>query len=189
MASGRGSEDVTDVAVGTLVAGRYRVEGLLGEGGMARVFAATSLGDDSTVVVKIPRRLSGSALARFEREVEAISRLDHPSIVRLVDSGVDRGLGVPFMILERVDGRSLGQLVAAEGPLREAEAARILAEVARGLAAAHLQGILHRDLTPQNVMIDHTGRVRILDFGIAKLLAGDTGPPLTQPATTLGTPT
>lgn len=182
------SEAVTDVAAGTLIAGRYRVKSLLGEGGMARVFEATTLTDDATVVIKLPRRVSGTATARFQREIEAISRVEHPAIVRVLEAGIDPALGVPFMVLERVVGPSLAERVRRDGPLPEAEVRRILREIAEGLKAAHAEAILHRDLTPHNVMLDAAARVRILDFGLAKILDAAKGPPLTQPLTTLGTP-
>jgi serine/threonine protein kinase len=188
MSDPRASEAPTDVAVGTLIAGRYRVGSLLGEGGMARVFEATKIADEATVVIKIPRRLSDTATARFQREVEAISRVSHPAIVQVLEAGIDPGLGSPFMVLERVIGRSLGELVRRDGPFTEDRAKQILSEIAAGLAAAHKESILHRDLTPQNVMLDDADRVRILDFGLAKILDSNRGPPLTQPLTTLGTP-
>ncbi|MBK6685794.1 MAG: serine/threonine protein kinase [Deltaproteobacteria bacterium] len=182
------SEAVTDVAAGTLIAGRYRVKSLLGEGGMARVFEATTLTDDATVVIKLPRRITGTATARFQREIEAISRVEHPAIVRVLEAGIDPALGVPFMVLERVIGPSLAERVRRDGPLPELEARRILREIAEGLRAVYAESILHRDLTPHNVMLDQSGRVRILDFGLVKILDAAKGPPLTQPLTTLGTP-
>ncbi len=171
-----------------MIAGRYRDKSLLGEGGMARVFEATTLSDDATVVIKLPRRITGTATARFQREIEAISRVEHPAIVRVLEAGIDPTLGVPFMVLERVIGPSLSERVRREGPLPEPEVRRILREIAEGLKAAHAESILHRDLTPHNVMLDSAARVRILDFGLAKILDAAKGPPLTQPLTTLGTP-
>ncbi len=179
---------MADVESGSVVGGRYRVDEPLGEGGMARVFAATQIEVGTSVVVKIPKHLAPNTVGRFGREVQAIARLAHPAIVRLLDSGIDETFGVPFMVLERVYGEGLGEIVKARGPLPEDDVTRIIGQIASGLAAAHGQGVLHRDLKPNNVMLDQTGRARILDFGLAKLLEDDASPPLTRPATTLGTP-
>src|SRR6185369_3762946 len=111
---------------------------------------------------------------RFEREALAVAALNHPSIVQAYRVG-EAGDGRPFLVMQYIKGRSLEERLAAEGPFSPEEAKRILVDVASALAAAHRQGIVHRDLRPSNVLIEEdSGRILLTDFGMAAIL--DTGP-------------
>lgn len=182
---------------GMVLAGRYRVEAFLGRGAMGEVHRATQLTMNRTVALKVlttgslePRRR-----LRFTREAELISQLSHPNVVQVFDFSVDDATGLPFLVFELVDGRTLLDLIRADGPVAEARAASILEQIARALAHAHHQGIIHRDLKPANVMLADKGDgsdqlVKVLDFGLAKMLGpnplGDLA--LTTPGQLLGTP-
>ncbi|MEO1083982.1 MAG: protein kinase, partial [Acidobacteriota bacterium] len=148
--------------------GRLRVERLLGSGGMGRVYEAYDELLDRRVALKVLRggdRLAPTARARFLREAQLSSRLDHPHVCRLYDLVEDDG--VEALVLELIEGQSLaGTLLDAPPP--RAEALRIASEMAAGLAAAHAAGVVHRDLKPANVMLTANGGVKIVDFGIAR---------------------
>ncbi|MBI4618093.1 MAG: protein kinase [Planctomycetes bacterium] len=165
--------------------GNYRIERELGRGGMAVVYRAQDLDSGRTVALKVmlARRRGGNTLARFRREAKAVARLRHPNIVRVLGRGVDRGR--PFLALEYVEGRTLDQELAGEGLSRE-EGLRIVREIALGVGHAHRNGVIHRDLKPRNILIDSTGRPRIVDFGLAKL--DDSGTRLTSTDAWIGTP-
>jgi serine/threonine protein kinase len=144
---------------------------LLGEGKVAEVYLAREPKLHRLVAVKVLRpTLEETARLRFDREAQAVATLSHPGIVQLHRVGETTD-GRPFLVIQYVKGRSLEERLAAEGPLAVPEARRILAEVADGLAAAHRQGIVHRDVKPANILIeDETGRVLLTDFGLAALL-------------------
>ncbi|HJL17001.1 MAG TPA: serine/threonine-protein kinase [Sandaracinaceae bacterium LLY-WYZ-13_1] len=185
--------------VGATLHGRYRIDAPLGEGGLGQVFRATHLGLDRPVAVKVLHRelLSNEALRRrFEREVKTLSRLAHPHIVTLTDSGVlDDGVG--YLVMELLEGQSLEQRLA-EGPMAPEEAIAIGRQILLGLAEAHDKGVLHRDIKPANVFLqplaDAGTHVKLLDFGLAKV-RGDVAedpaahPTLTADGTIVGTPT
>src|SRR5262245_6246568 len=151
-----------------LVLGRYRILRKLGEGGMGVVYEAEDLRLPRRVAIKVlgDDAASADARARFRREARAASALNHPNIVTIYDieSTVDRD----FIVMELVDGRSL-QAVMADGPLPAATAIHYATDVASALGAAHHAGIVHRDVKPGNVMVTAAGRVKILDFGLAKM--------------------
>ena len=107
-------------------------------------------------------------MARFRREVEAAARIDHPNVVAALDADEDRG--VQFLVMEYIAGRNLNRVVQADGPLPVARALQCLIQAARGLEAAHAQGIVHRDIKPSNLMLDEAGVVRVLDLGLAKVI-------------------
>jgi hypothetical protein len=148
--------------------GPYTITGPLGRGGMGEVYRArdTRLGREVAVKV-LPSGLAGSppALERFEREVRAVAALNHPNIVALHDVG--SAAGVSYAVTELLDGTTLRDLVRAGGRLPPRHALEMAAQIARGLAAAHERGIVHRDLKAENVFVTRDGRVKILDFGIA----------------------
>jgi hypothetical protein len=157
---------------------------------MGSVFAGEDLRLGRAVAIK---RLAAEfasddmMLARFRREAMASSRLVHPHIVTTLDFGVHDG--VPYIVMERVEGRGLDQVLAQQGPLSVERAARLARHVAQGLDAAHRQGIVHRDIKPGNVMVARPGLVevgRIVDFGIAR--STSMGPRLTQAGLAVGTP-
>ena len=172
------------VSGGTL-AGRYRIGEVIGRGGMSTVYRATDMILERDVAVKVllAALVEGDPahVARFEREARAAAALQHPSLVKVYDTGRDKQ--THFIVMERVAGQSLDHRLRG-GPLEPDEAARIAARVAEALAAAHAAGILHRDVKPANVMLTPSDEVKVLDFGIARARQDQT---LTQPAFALGT--
>ena len=149
--------------------GPYEVLGLIGAGGMGEVYKARDTRLDRTVAVKVlPDDLSADAdrLRRFEREARAVAALNHPHIVTIYS--VEEADGVPFFTMEYVEGRTLRDLIPGLGlPLDEL--LKFAIPVTEAVGAAHQRGILHRDLKPANVMVTADGRVKVLDFGLAKL--------------------
>ena len=165
----------------TLIAGRYRLDELLGRGGMSEVWSATDLELGRRVALKLLAPHEDNA--RFEREARAVAALGHPNVTQLYDYGESDGR--PFMVLEYLAGGSLEELLRANGALADADTHRIAAEVAAGLAHAHGRGVVHRDLKPSNVLFDDEGRAKLADFGIARMAAGEGT--LTEAGTVLGT--
>src|SRR5262249_2208623 len=159
---------------GTVLDGKYRLDEELGAGGFGVVFRGRHLVLDAPIAVKVFRPVPGNdsalALQRFLREGAAASRLAHPNAVRVFDSGVSAE-GVAFLIMELLQGRSLAAELAERGLPSLRRCARIAARVADVLAAAHRQGIIHRDVKPENVFL-HEGdggeTVKVVDFGIAR---------------------
>jgi serine/threonine-protein kinase len=153
-----------------MLAGRYRIVGLVGRGGMGEVYRADDLRLGQAVALKfLPEELASDAfrLERFFNEVRTARQVSHPNVCRVHDVGeVD---GHHFLSMEFVDGEDLASLLRRIGRLPEDRAIQIARQICAGLAAAHKQGILHRDLKPGNVMIDGRGGVRITDFGLAAL--------------------
>ncbi|HYD42075.1 MAG TPA: serine/threonine-protein kinase, partial [Anaeromyxobacter sp.] len=188
-----GAVDAAEALVGATLAGAYFLHALVGRGGMGDVYRATDLARDRTVVVKVLRRgaaADAGAVARFHREARAVSRLSHPNSVALLDSG-ETETGTLFMVMELVPGVTLAQLLSTAGPLGEARAVGIGAQILAALSEAHGLGIIHRDLKPANVMVDPrdgTDRVKVLDFGIATVADGDVESRLTRQGTVFGTP-
>ncbi len=183
----------TDPYLGTVVAGRFRVDALIGAGGMGKVYRATHLGLDKTVCLKTLKPSlteDQTVIGRFEREAKAASRLDHPNSIQVLDFGQDER-GNLFLVMEFVPGRDLRQLLRAEFPLPEPRVARLVAQVLAALARAHAQGVVHRDLKPENILVcdrpDEPDFVKVLDFGIAKIL-DPTTPGLTRNDMVCGTP-
>jgi predicted Ser/Thr protein kinase len=162
---------------GTVVAGRYRIAGLLGRGGMGEVYRATDLTLGQAVALKFLPETTASderALARFYNEVRIARQVTHPNVCRVYDVGVAEGLH--YISMEFVDGEDLGSLLRRIGRLPVDKAVETARKLCAGLSAAHEKGVLHRDLKPANVMIDGRGQVIIMDFGLAGLaeqLQGD----------------
>jgi hypothetical protein len=154
---------------GVLIGGRYRIEALLGRGGMGEVYRAADQTLGEVVALKIlPEAARDPVRLRlFMGEVRVARRITHPNVCRVHDVGEADGL--PFMTMELVDGEDLASLLARSGPPPAERAAEIGRQICEGLAAAHDRGILHRDLKPANLMVDRTGRVRLMDFGVAGL--------------------
>jgi serine/threonine-protein kinase len=153
---------------GTVLAGRYRIVGLLGRGGMGEVYRADDLKLEQPVALKfLPHGLDedGERLARFYREVRVARQVSHPAVCRVYDVGEAEGHF--FLSMEMVDGENLASLLRRIGRLPPDKALDIARQLCAGLAAAHEKGVLHRDLKPANVMLDGQGKVRITDFGLA----------------------
>ncbi|TXD38104.1 protein kinase [Lujinxingia vulgaris] len=189
-------------AAGDVIAGRYRIEEELGRGAYGVVFRAIQLGIGRAVALKTLLPGVGEEAEerqRFEREALLISRLNHPNIITLFDYGEHEG--VRFMVMEYVEGKSLGDLIAERGRLSAAAARRIVDQMLDALHLAHAQGVVHRDLKPENIRIlagetmDGEGVevVKILDFGIAKIVQPQAEVPsmldrLTESGKAMGTP-
>ncbi len=155
---------------GTVLAGRYRIVGLLGRGGMGEVYRADDLKLDQPVALKfLPHGLDTDEdrLARFYREVRVARQVSHPAVCRVYDVG--EAEGHLFLSMELVDGENLASLLRRIGRLPPDKALDIARQLCAGLAAAHAKGVLHRDLKPANLMLDGQGNVRITDFGLAGL--------------------
>ena len=145
-------------------AGRYRLERELGRGGMGVVYRAIDQKTGAPVALKVMTWPDPSALARFEREVQALRALDHPGIVRIHDAGVDQGH--PFLVMELVEGTDLLAIVK-RGPLDPVRAVTLARDLALALDHAHRAGVIHRDVKPPNVLVDAEGRPHLTDFGLA----------------------
>lgn len=179
-----------------MVATKYRVEQMIGEGGMGKVYKATQIALDKPVVLKVLRQaLLGDqrTVARFQREAKAASRLNHPNSISVLDFGQAED-GAMFIAMEYVQGKDLHQILSREWPLPEARIIRIMGQVLSALADAHSAGVIHRDLKPENIMVEQrrgeADFVKVLDFGIAKIVDGtdDDGPALTRAGFVCGTP-
>ena len=177
---------------GGLVLGNYVILDKLGQGGMGTVFKARHRRMNRLVALKVlPHSLSSSpeAIARFQREVEAAARLQHPNIAAAFDA--DEAGGVHFLVMEFVDGPTLATYVKQRGPLPAVLAVKVIAQAARGLAAAHAQGIVHRDIKPSNIMLSRHGIVKVLDMGLAQVrghqAALDASASVTQTGRVMGT--
>ena len=170
---------------GELVAGRYRLERSLGQGGMATVFAARDEELHRPVAVKLLAENLGhdpELRARFLREARLAARLSHPNVVRVFDAGEDEGR--PYIVMELVDGETVADLLVRRGRLDPAEAVALGRQAAEALQHAHDAGLVHRDVKPQNLLLRRDGTLEIADFGIAR--AAETTR-LTLAGTVLGT--
>jgi len=159
---------------GILLAGRYEILGVLGEGGMGAVYKARDRELDRLVALKVIRPELASnpdILQRFKQEILLSSKVTHRNVVRIYDLGDAEGL--KFITMEYVDGKDLRQALTGQGRLGVNEAVDIIVQVLSGLTAAHREGIIHRDLKPGNIMQDATGRVVVMDFGLARTVASD----------------
>jgi tetratricopeptide (TPR) repeat protein len=179
---------VTDprLVVAEALADRYVIEGDLGQGGMATVFKARDLRHGNLVAIKVLRPELVLALGgeRFTREVRITAALQHPHILPLLDSGEAGTL--PYYVMPFVDGASLAERLAREGPLPVAAAVQYVAEVADGLAYAHDKGLIHRDLKPANILLSQ-GHALLADFGVARVLDSGNTDALTDSGLALGT--
>src|SRR5271169_5972372 len=151
--------------------GPYEIESLLGAGGMGEVYRARDTRLQRTVAIKVlPAHLSSNPdlHARFEQEAKSISALQHPNICVVHDIGSQHG--VDFMVMEYVAGKPLDKMIPPVG-LPTDVAVKYAVQIADALSRAHAAGIVHRDLKPANIMVDESGLVKVLDFGLAKLAA------------------
>lgn len=183
--------------VGATLAGRYEVKRLLGRGGMGAVYEAVQQPLGRKVALKVIRRALSdepSAVKRFTQEAQAVAQLSHPNIVTLFDFGqTDEGVpgaGQLFLAMELLEGRSLERAIRDDGPLPWERALSIVSDVCRALVEAHDKGVIHRDLKPDNVMLvsGREERVKVVDFGVAKLLDQGAGSTMTGTGLVVGTP-
>jgi eukaryotic-like serine/threonine-protein kinase len=157
--------------IGTVLSGRYRLESKLGSGGMSTVYLASDETLERQVAVKVLHaEISDQPdqIERFRREARAVAQLSHPNVVSVIDAGQDAGH--PYIVFEYIEGETLKQRIERIGRLPLDESAAYAIEVGRGLAAAHARHLVHRDVKPQNVLIDPEGRAKVTDFGIARSL-------------------
>jgi serine/threonine-protein kinase len=158
--------------VGTLLSDRYRLEARIGHGGMSTVYRAFDTVLERPVAIKLMHReiaRDGDQLERFRREARSVAQLNHQHIVTVIDAGEDDG--TPYIVLEYVEGETLKDRIRRFGRLPIVEAIAYAIEIARALGCAHERGIVHRDIKPQNVLVDLEGSAKVTDFGIARSLA------------------
>ena len=171
--------------VGETIGKRYELEEVVGHGGMSSVYKAHDALLERDVAVKVLHdQYNGDRefLERFESEARAVARLQHPNIVTVIDRGADEGC--QYIVFEYVAGENLKELVVRRGRLGVREALEIAAEIARALSFAHEHGLVHRDVKPQNVLLNGDGATKVTDFGIARAIDVETG--MTQTGTVLG---
>ena len=170
---------------------RYSLGEVIGSGGMSEVYAAedTSLGRSVAVKMLRPEMARDvNFRERFRREAQNSGKLNHPNIVQVFDTGEDMSssVAIPYIVMERVNGRTLRDIITEDGPMTLEEAAEILKPVADALQASHEAGIIHRDVKPANIMLTNTGQVKVMDFGIARALDDSTSA-MTQTSAVIGT--
>jgi tetratricopeptide (TPR) repeat protein/predicted Ser/Thr protein kinase len=187
-ASGGGTGPAVEVSFppGSVVAGRYEILQMIGEGGMGAVYKAKDRELDRLICLKVIRSELASrpeVLQRFKQELILARKVTHKNVVRTYDLGEFEG--TRFITMEFIEGRDLKSLVQERGKIPPGEAVAILQQICRGLAAAHNEGVVHRDLKPQNVMLEANGRASIMDFGIARSIE-QSG--LTTAGVMIGTP-
>jgi tetratricopeptide (TPR) repeat protein/predicted Ser/Thr protein kinase len=183
--SSRGVASVV-LPAGLEIGKRYRVKSLLGMGGMGAVYLVHDKGLDRDVALKLIRSdiaEDTEVLERFKREIQLSSRVTHPNVLRVFDLGESDG--IKFLTMQFVDGKDLSTILKKQGKLPTERLLSIFRQAAEGLKAAHDQGVIHRDLKPQNIMIDATDHVYVTDFGLAKS-AEQSG--MTQTGAVIGTP-
>jgi hypothetical protein len=159
--------------IGTTLNGRYRIKAKIGSGGMSTVYLAFDVTLERLVAIKVMSREPSSdrsALERFRREARSVARLSHPHVVMVVDAGEEHGW--PYIVFEHVKGETLKNRIR-RGPLAVSEAVAYAIEIGRALQAAHERQLVHRDVKPQNVLLDEEGRAKVTDFGIARTLEGE----------------
>jgi serine/threonine-protein kinase len=171
--------------VGTLLDGRYRIDAVVGSGGMSTVYRAFDTVLERQVAIKVMHRdiaRDSDQLERFRREARAVAQLNHPHIVGVIDAGEEAD--TPYIVFEYIEGETLKARIRRLGRLGVEESIAYAIEIARALHAAHAHHIVHRDVKPQNVLIDTEGSARVTDFGIARTLDEDG---LTSDGRVLGT--
>lgn len=185
-----------DTLIGRVVDGRFRLVRQLGAGGMGAVYLAEQVNLKREVAIKVlkPGIVDEAFRTRFKAEAMATSRLNHPNIITVHDFGIDTGaaLPLPWLALEKLDGQSLRERLSARGRLSVGEGVAVLIGICSALIDAHAAGIIHRDLKPENVFLvdrkDGAVDVKVLDFGIAKILDLDGSHTQTQSGIVVGTP-
>src|SRR5712664_2047903 len=171
---------------GTILGERYELIRLLGRGGMGAVYQAHDRELDRQVALKVIRgdmAANPEILRRFKQELILARQITHKNVIRIFDLG--QADGIKFITMEYIEGEDLQGVLRRQNKLEPGEAANIMAQVCRALEAAHAEGIIHRDLKPQNIMLDKSGRVCVMDFGIARSIVASG---MTQTGTLIGTP-
>jgi serine/threonine protein kinase len=194
-ADGVALEKTDDSLLGQTLAGKYRIDERLSGGGMGTVYRGTHVLMDKTVAIKVLRPALAAdekIVARFSREARAASKISHPHALSVTDFGEAEN-GVVFLVMEYLSGQTLKELIRNEGPMPLVRTAEILRQVGGALEAAHAEGVVHRDLKSDNIMLTDTAGVdyaKVLDFGIAKIKEpeGAYDPGLTAPDLVIGTP-
>ncbi|MBZ0121294.1 MAG: serine/threonine protein kinase, partial [Sandaracinaceae bacterium] len=178
---------------GALVDGRYQIVGALGEGGIGTVLVAEHVELRRRVALKVLQDPIGddpTMRKRFEREARTLAAMQHPHIVAIIDYGIWSGM--PYLVMELLEGRTLGDLLHEEGSLPQARALAIAHQMLRALGNAHSQGVIHRDLKPANVFLqalpDQQDHVKLLDFGFAKFFGSAVSSMVTGDGMVVGTP-
>ena len=172
--------------IGERIAGRYTIEELVGSGGMSSVYRAHDEQLERDVALKVLHSSyleDEDAVERFRREARSVAQLSHPNVVTIIDRGEEDGH--QFIVFEYVPGNTLKDYLARRGPLAPGEALSLAVEIGKGLAYAHRHGIVHRDVKPQNVVINGDGLPKVTDFGIARSVDVEKG--VTQTGTVVGT--
>jgi eukaryotic-like serine/threonine-protein kinase len=179
--------------VGQLLGDRYHIESRIGEGGMGEVYLATHVLMGRRCALKVMSQALSrdpDAVTRFNREATNASRISHPNVCAIYDFGLTPD-GLVYLAMEFVDGRTLTALAEERGPMPVTAAVDLMTQCAAGLEAAHDLGIVHRDLKPDNIMVisrPDRDTVKLVDFGIAKAIAGDQGQRVTKTGFVVGTP-
>ena len=176
-----------DLGPGSVLGGRYEIQQLLGRGGMGAVYKARDRELDREVALKVIRPEladDSQVLQRFKQELILARQITHRNVIRIYDLGAANG--IKFISMEYLDGRSLSSLLKDRGKFPPAQAVAIIKQICLALEAAHAEGVVHRDLKPQNIMVDAQSRVTVMDFGIARSVVGTTG--MTRTGALLGTP-
>ena len=161
--------------IGRLISGRYRIEAVVGTGGMAVVYRALDLQENRIVAIKVlrPEYVSDMEFVRrFSREAEAAAKMSHENIVNLLDVGIEGEMR--YIVMEYVDGQTLKEMIREEGRIHPDVALRMTIRILAAVDHAHRNGIVHRDIKPQNILVDREGRVKVADFGIARLKTSQT---------------
>jgi serine/threonine protein kinase len=174
------------MVIGDVLSDRYELEELVGTGGMSSVFRAHDRLLDRKVALKVLHQQyteDEEYVERFRREARAVASLSHPNIVTVIDRGEHEGR--QFIVFEYIEGENLKRLIQRRGPAPVETALELAMQIARGLAFAHQQGLVHRDVKPQNVLLNGDGQAKVTDFGIARSLDVQYG--MTQTGTVLGT--
>lgn len=188
-------EKTDDSLLGQTLAGKYRIDERLSEGGMGTVYRGTHILMDKTVAIKVLRpslAADEKIVARFSREARAASRISHPHALSVTDFGESEN-SVVFLVMEYLSGKTLKEIIREEGPMALPRAVEIIRQVGGALDAAHAEGVVHRDLKSDNIMLlssSGTDYAKVLDFGIAKIKErdGEYDPGLTAPDLVMGTP-
>src|SRR5205823_7295989 len=177
---GLANRPARDPLIGATVGGRFKVEELIGQGGMGKVYRARHLALDRLVCLKMlkPTLLEDpTVVGRFEREAKAASRLNHPNVIHVLDFGRNDSDGGLFIAMEYVQGKDLRIVLRDEWPVPEERLCAIMGQALSALGEAHAHNVIHRDLKPENIMVeqrrDQPDFVKVLDFGIAKILDSD----------------